>query len=128
MTNNLTQAQHSIDTMWRAFLSTMLGMAFLTLPMEASATAAGTNPIEQILCNIVAWVTGGVGRAIATIAIVIVGIGALMGKISWGMALIVALGIAIVFGAATLVDVLGAQNAGTNCDAGQVSFGITTTG
>jgi len=40
-----------------------------------------------------------------------VGVGALLGKISWGMALIVAIGVALVFGAGTIVQALGATTA-----------------
>jgi type IV secretory pathway VirB2 component (pilin) len=37
------------------------------------------------------------GRGLATLAICIVGVGALLGKVSWGMAITVAIGISIVF-------------------------------
>lgn len=70
---------------------------------------AGGEPtgITGVLCTVVGWFTGTIGKAIATLAIIVVGIGALMGKVSWGMAIIVGLGVGVVFGASNIVDVLG---------------------
>ena len=85
-----------------------------------AAFAAG-NAIEKALCNVVLLMTSTTGKAIATIAVIVVGLGALMGKISWGMALIVALGIALVFGAASIVDAVGGGTTGAaTCAGGQI--------
>jgi type IV secretion system protein VirB2 len=62
----------------------------------------------NVLCTVVRWFTGNTGKGLATIAITIIGIGALLGKVSWGMAMIVGIGVAIVFGAAQLVNTMGA--------------------
>lgn len=63
--------------------------------------------IGQILCNVVSWFTGRIGQGIATLAILVIGIGALMGKVSWGMAIIVGIGVGVIFGAPSIVDALG---------------------
>lgn len=74
-------------------------------------TAGGTpQALAQILCNVVEWFTGPVGAGIATLAIIVIGIGALMGKVSWGMAIIVGIGVGVIFGAPTIVDALGADS------------------
>ncbi len=73
---------------------------------------AAANPIGDTLCAVVDWFTGPVGGGIATLAIIIIGIGALMGKVSWGMAIIVGLGVAVIFGAAPLITELNPQSAG----------------
>ena len=103
-----------IDTAWQLFLAFAIVLGAMMVPIDALAA----NPIEIVMCNVVFFMTGTTGKAIATIAIIVVGLGALMGKISWGMALIVALGVALVFGAATIVDNLGGE--GTDCT-GQAS-------
>ena len=72
----------------------------------------GGGQIGEILCNIVGWFTGPVGQGLATLAVIVIGVGALMGKVSWGMAIIVAVGIAAVFGAPTIVGTLGGNTAG----------------
>ena len=78
----------------------------LSLPETALAVNNG-GALSTVLCNVVSWFTGPVGAAIATLAIIVVGLGALLGKVSWGMAIIVALGVAIIFGAPTIVNALG---------------------
>jgi type IV secretion system protein VirB2 len=62
-----------------------------------------------MFCTVAGWFSGSTGKGLATIAITIVGIGALLGKVSWGMAMIVGVGVAIVFGAASIVEALGVK-------------------
>lgn len=77
---------------------------------------AGTDtPIGNIFCIVVDWFTGNTGKGIATIAITIIGIGALLGKVSWGMALIVGLGVAVVFGASGILNALNVSGVPTGC-------------
>ncbi len=89
---------------------TFLAMAVAVMIPEL---AAAGNPIGTTLCAVVNWFTGPVGGGIATLAVIIIGIGALMGKVSWGMAIIVGLGVAVVFGAAPLITELQPSTAGT---------------
>jgi type IV secretion system protein VirB2 len=63
--------------------------------------------IGDVLCNVVGWFTGKLGQGIATLAIIVIGVGALMGKVSWGMAIIVGIGVGVIFGAPTIVTALG---------------------
>lgn len=114
------------DIVWRGVLAIAAVTVFTMLPMEALATDMGSGTaLDRVLCNIVSFFTGAVGKGIATIALIVIGIGALMGKISWGMALIVALGIALVFGATTLVNALGASGGTGAPGSGQGSLGTT---
>lgn len=98
----------------------LLAYAMFLVPAEAYALrvsggvgggGGGGGTIGELLCNVAGWFTGPVGSGIATLAILVVGVGALMGKVSWGMAIIVGIGIAVIFGAPTIVDELG----GTGC-------------
>ncbi|MBM3617927.1 MAG: TrbC/VirB2 family protein [Alphaproteobacteria bacterium] len=121
---SLSKISGTRDTLWSAFVCLALFAAVMLAPDAAlagqTATASdGQNPLGTVLCNIVSWLTGTTGRALATIAIVIIGIGALMGKVSWGMAIIVAIGIAIVFGAGQIVSLLGG-GARDTCDVGTI--------
>lgn len=72
----------------------------------------GGGTIGRVLCTVVDWIYGPVGTGIATLAIIIIGIGALMGKVSWGMAIIVGIGVAVIFGAGSIVNELNAGGAG----------------
>ncbi len=94
-----------------------MAFAMMLVPDLAAAQAQGVGTGEQViadvLCSVVAWFTGSVGKGIATLAIIIIGVGALMGKVSWGMAIIVGIGVAVIFGASNIVSELGGT--GTNC-------------
>ena len=100
---------------WQVCLVFMLAVVILAMPDPVLAQAGG-DTIGQVLCNVVDWFTGKVGQGIATLAIIVVGVGALMGKISWGMAIIVGIGVAVIFGSTAIVDELGAD--GTGCPGG----------
>ncbi|MDG1286099.1 MAG: TrbC/VirB2 family protein [Rickettsiales bacterium] len=76
--------------------------------------------IEKILCNMIGWFTGPIGKGIATLAIIILGIGALFAKVSWGMTMVVALGAAMVFGSTGIVKALGADPLLYGCGTGDL--------
>lgn len=102
----MKSAQGMIDLCWNLTLLFAVGVCVSMLPDSAFAS---NNALETVFCNVVQLLTGTTGKAVATVAIIAVGVGALLGKISWGMALIVAVGVALVFGAGTIVDALGAS-------------------
>ena len=114
MTTKIETRKSIVDQSWQLFLVFAVVVGASMLPGEAFAAL---NSVEAAMCNVVNLLTSTTGKAIATIAVIVVGIGALMGKISWGLALIVALGIALVFGAATIVDAVatGSGTITTNC-------------
>lgn len=90
---------------WQLCLMFVLAAAVFMLPDLAFAAPGDT--IGNILCKVVDWFSGPVGKGIATLAIIIIGVGALMGKVSWGMAIIVGIGVAVIFGAPAIVNELG---------------------
>lgn len=92
-------------------LTMALGM--MLVPDLAAAAGTGETEIARVLCAVVDWFTGSVGKGIATLAIIIIGVGALMGKVSWGMAIIVGIGVAVIFGASNIVNELG--DTGSSC-------------
>jgi len=64
----------------------------------------------QTLCMMAALAQSVYGRGLATLAIMAIGIGAMVGKVSWGMAIMVAVGVAVLFGASYLAGQLGARD------------------
>ena len=84
----------------------MLTAIVIMLPDLAHATGGVDTPMGAVICTVVKWFTGNTGKGLATIAITVIGVGALLGKVSWGMAIIVGVGIAILFGAANIVDAM----------------------
>ena len=114
-TTNVKSARATIDTCWHlmALFAVTIGASMLPDLAFAQSGTGTDNAIQQVFCNVVFMLTGTTGKAIATVAIIAVGVGALLGKISWGMALIVALGVALIFGAASIVTALGGDS--TTC-------------
>ena len=82
--------------------------AVIVLAMGASnafaAAAVGTG-----LCSVPnAVLNGNIGRAIATLGIIIIGIGATLGRVTWTQAIIVGVGISVIFGAVAISSMFGA--------------------
>ena len=97
---------------WQICLMVMLSVVVVAVPQLALAsTINAASPMSNALCIAATWITGNTGRGIATIGITVIGIGALLGKVSWGMAMIVGVGVAIVFGSTAIVRLLGGTTA-----------------
>lgn len=112
---NLQTISNQRDTAWSALLALALFAAAMLAPSAGFAGTTGDSPMGAVMCELIQWITGPTGRALATLAIIIIGVGALMGKVSWGMAIIVAIGIAIVFGAPTILGLLTPGGGVTDC-------------
>ena len=61
-------------------------------------TSASSNVLVDTMCQAMKIVTGNAGKAFAAFAIISVGIGFFTGKVSWGLMIGVAAGIAAMFG------------------------------
>ncbi len=92
----------------------VIGFA-LSLLLPANAFAQ--SPMAAVLYSVVGIIYGNFGRAISTLAVISLGIGALFGKISWTTALTVAVGIGVLFGAVNFVSLASAYitGVGTVC-------------
>jgi type IV secretory pathway VirB2 component (pilin) len=84
----------------------LLSLLTAVLYMISCAQAfASINPTEigTVLCNATAIIMMDVGQGLATLAVVALGVGALFGKVTWGMALTTVTGIGTIFGAVGIV-------------------------
>lgn len=63
----------------------------------------GKTTMNDTLCAIMQFITGGVGKTFASFAVIFVGIGFLTGKTTWTAMITFALGIAAIFGAPTVI-------------------------
>lgn len=66
------------------------------------------NQITNILCRVTNVITGGVGRTIAILIVISLAIALFLGKVTWGMAIAVAVGMGVLFGAKDLVKAISA--------------------
>ena len=91
-------------------------VAPLLMPFISEAFASSTvddNKLVEAMCNAYNIVTGTAGKAFAAFAIISVGIGFFTGKVSWGLMIGVAAGIAAMFGAPSIVAVISGESTGT---------------
>lgn len=117
MTTTTVKSETSLHQAWQICAMFVLTALVVALPDLALAQAGADTPMGTVMCTVAGWFTGNTGKGLATIAITVIGIGALLGKVSWGMAIIVGTGVAIVFGAAGIVDAMGGgvTDAEENC-------------
>lgn len=107
------------DFYWRVL--TTLCFACAIISSCDAAFASGNDVIGDTLCTLVNNLSGGIAKAIATMAIFAVGIGLFMGKLSWGTAALTAAGVGVIFGAGKLVAWLGSgsgTSVNSNCPTG----------
>ena len=98
------------------FVLTSALVCFVALEPSIAAAAAGGGAafgnIEGVATRILSFITGTFGRTVATIAVVVLGMMAMFGKLAWDHAIKVIFGIAIVFGAASVIDALSGGMSG----------------
>lgn len=85
----------------------MVLVAGVVAVSTSPALAAGTinlSPITNILVGIAATLTGPLGKAMATLAVIGIGAAWLMGYVQFDKVVYVIAGIAIIAGAATIVN------------------------
>jgi len=86
-------------------------LAFVFLLLASSGALAETPTVEQnamvdVLCNALKLVTGGIGKTIAAFVIIALGVGFFGGKVSYAAMIAVTLGIAAMFGAPAIVNLI----------------------
>ena len=74
-----------------------------TCPANMSLDDALNSPMLHILGCVVGWFQGPVGKSVATLSIISLGMFANFGRISYHQAMVAAIGIACIFGSFTLV-------------------------
>ncbi len=109
-----TAAQHSRDL--RSCVAYSLAcVALVTLAPELAHADPEQTAMGNVLCKVVDMVYGNLGRGLATLAVSIIGVGATLGKVSWGLAITVGVGISVIFNAENIVDLLDAGS-DMNCE------------
>lgn len=106
------------DLAWKLFLLFSSICVILTVSdtaFAADATANENDVVGATLCRLVANLSGGIARGIATIAIFSVGVGLFLGKLNWGIAAATAAGVGIIFSAPKLVAFLSGDSENSNC-------------
>lgn len=87
----------------------LMALAVIATP----AYAATLDPLQSIIDEIVAFITGPGGIALGTIVIAATGLGAAMGRFEWRTFFMAFIGLVMVFGASTIVGGIVATSGGS---------------
>jgi type IV secretory pathway VirB2 component (pilin) len=82
---------------------------------EFAVASTSVNTFSRSICNAFRIVTGSAGKTFAAFAIIATGIGFFSGKVSWGLMIGVAAGIATMFGAPSIVAAISGTTVNTQC-------------
>lgn len=114
MQNTKTPYVKAADAYKSVAIGFMAIAIYSALTTDAYALAQLAIASNQICTMIGTTMGGGLARAIATIGVIMVGAGATLGKVSWTLAISVAVGIAALFATASIVASLNTAGA-TGC-------------
>jgi type IV secretory pathway VirB2 component (pilin) len=93
---------------WNVAFVFILVAAVMMIPNESTAAAqtvgTGSKKVADVICSIVKELQGPVARGVAAFGIIFLGFSLFLGKISWGVALALGIGIGAIFGAGQIVD------------------------
>ena len=92
------------------FVPSVSSEAFAAMGDSGSTATDDSNILVNTMCNALNIVTGSAGKAFAAFAIISIGIGFFTGKVSWGLMIGVAAGIAAMFGAPSIVSAITGQS------------------
>ena len=101
----MTTKMHNKDTARALAIACVVALTTVAL-VEPAAAAQAFGKLESILGQITSALTGAVGKALATIGVMIVGIMWIFGQMDFRRAGAVILGIAVIFGAAEIVNTM----------------------
>ena len=123
MNSTKFQIELNADLIWRlvllfAAICVILTSAEAAFAADPAPAAADNDVVGQTLCRLVANLSGGIARGIATIAIFSVGVGLFLGKLNWGIAAATAAGVGIIFSAPKLVAFLSGDADNATCNVG----------
>lgn len=97
----------------RSLLALMTFVSLLLFSFSAAAATSTNDPtgIITIFCNVINQITGGIGKVISILILISMAVGLFLGKITWGVAIAVMVGMGLLFGAASVVDVISSNSA-----------------
>lgn len=78
-------------------------------------SSAGQGPIAEAMCVIYALVTGAVAKTVGVIGVAALGIGLFLGRLNWGVAVAVGVGVVLVFGGPEVVKWLTGRKIEKDC-------------
>ncbi len=96
--------------------SGLVAEAFAQVNVSDVSANFSSNSLTRVMCNALRIVTGSAGKTFATFAVIATGIGFFTGKVSWGLMIGVAAGIATMFGGPSIVAAISGQSTDMMCN------------
>ena len=90
------------NLVWKLTMFSAIAAIAMMIPEMLYANSQST--LDNTLCIAVNNLTGRTGKAIGTIALIVLAIGWFLGKISWGVVVMTIVGIGVMFGAGELIE------------------------
>ncbi len=84
-------------------MAVLIGMLFLLAPEAMATPPSNDTPVGDMFCMMAGWATGNTGKGIESIAMIILGITAMLGRLAWDKAALEIVGIATLYCAAAIV-------------------------
>lgn len=97
---------------FRTHLASIVMCLMMLYTTMLPATASAATTVTNVMCLATNQLTGPVGRVIAVVVIASLAISLFLGKVSWGLAIATMVGMGILFGATSVVNLL---SPGTSC-------------
>jgi type IV secretion system protein VirB2 len=85
------------------FVLAAIGLSLAAGPAFAASGSTLFGGLDTLLQNVITALSGTTGRAIATVALIVLAIAWLTGRIHWHTALVWACAVAVIVGAPTIV-------------------------
>ncbi|WP_341759416.1 TrbC/VirB2 family protein [Candidatus Tisiphia endosymbiont of Ptychoptera albimana] len=82
----------------------------VALIVATSDVFASTDPVGNVLCNMIKVFRGNTARGIAVIGIVVLGIQTLRGQLKWEVALVIITGVIILFKAPEIINIVAGSS------------------
>jgi type IV secretory pathway VirB2 component (pilin) len=110
------------DFIWKSLLLILFACMVTTnfdvalASSDSGSSSDNNDAIGEQLCNIVQSLQGGIAKSVATIAIIGVAGGLLLGKLNWVVAMTVSVGVIIIFSAGKIVGFVSGDGQGITGD------------
>ncbi len=112
MNNSVTKQNQEARMVSFFIISAFILMLFAP---EMSFAAPADDPIAKALCRIFDLMQGSVAKTVGIIGIAALGIGLFLGKLNWGVAVAVGIGVVLIFGAPAVVKWISGGVDASNC-------------
>jgi type IV secretory pathway VirB2 component (pilin) len=112
MLSNLSQIKLNSEFIWKFYIFCCSIIIICCSTNEALAATPGPDTFGDALCTVVKVLSNNTAKAIATVAIFVLGLGFIGGKLQWQSVAIASTGIITIFSAGQLVKFLSGNTTG----------------